>query len=241
MKTRKKPAQSSQDRWLVSYADFITLLFAFFVVLYASAQVDKKRVGQLSEAIQTAFDELGPFPQRGGKPRAQPSSADVTVKPRLDLIPQPDDTAKLEDDLKGALAKEIGRQEVSIYVGPEGLVLSLREAGFFDTASDRLRPEAAAALDQVARVLIRQPHSIRVEGHTDNVPIHNEHFASNWELSTARATEIVRLLITEHDFSPQRLSVAGYAEFHPATDNDSEEGRKKNRRVDIVVLRDPYP
>jgi chemotaxis protein MotB len=120
------------------------------------------------------------------------------------------------------------------------LVLSLREAGFFDTGSALLRPDAVPAFDAMANVLNEQPHFFRIEGHTDNVPIHNERFASNWELSTARATEIVRLLVTKYGFQPETLSAAGYAEFHPATDNATEDGRRTNRRVDVVVLKDGF-
>lgn len=235
MKSRRKPLHSNRERWLVSYADFITLLFAFFVVLYASAQVDKRRVTELSAAIQSAFQELGPFPQGsagGSTPKEQ-----FVDKPRVESSAGGDFT-KLENDLKHALARQIERQDVTVYVGSEGLVLSLREAGFFDSASERLRPEGYAGLREVVKVLSEQSHALRIEGHTDNVPIHNSRFASNWELSTARATEIVRFLITEQNFPPERLSAAGYAEFHPVADNLTEEGRRKNRRVDIIVLRE---
>jgi len=121
-------------------------------------------------------------------------------------------------------------------MGDDGLVLSLREAGFFATASAEIRPEAFSAFDTIARALTARTYRLRVEGHTDNVPIHNGRFASNWELSTARATEVVRLLVVQYRFRPENLSAAGYSEFHPQGDNSTDAGRQANRRVDIVVM-----
>jgi chemotaxis protein MotB len=142
----------------------------------------------------------------------------------------------LQEQLKQTLAVEIEKKEVSIHMGPEGLVLSLREVGFFDSGSAAMRPQALAAFSRVVKILQEEPHRLRIEGHTDNIPIHTRRFASNWELSTARATEVVRLLIMRYDFSPDRLSAAGYGEFHPVADNSTLDGRQSNRRVDVVVL-----
>jgi chemotaxis protein MotB len=116
------------------------------------------------------------------------------------------------------------------------LVVSLREIGFFESGSAEIRPSSEAAIHRLAAALAAQENNIRIEGHTDNVPIHNARFASNWELSTARATNITRLFVTGYNFPPFRLSAAGYAEFHPAAANSTIEGRATNRRVDIVIL-----
>ena len=118
----------------------------------------------------------------------------------------------------------------------EGLVISLQEMGFFESGSAELRANSEAAVARIAGVLSAQTNNVRIEGHTDNVPIHNSQFASNWELSTARATEMIRLFIIQYDLPATRLSAAGYAEFHPAASNDTVAGRARNRRVDIVVL-----
>jgi len=142
----------------------------------------------------------------------------------------------LQKQLTGALGPEIQRREVVLKAQREGLVVSLREIGFFDSGSADVRPASEAAVRRIAEVLSAQPNNVRIEGHTDNVPIHNSHFASNWELSTARATEMTRLFITHYNFPATRLSAAGYAEFHPVASNDTVEGRAQNRRVDIVVL-----
>jgi chemotaxis protein MotB len=260
MSRRKRhPAHANHERWLVSYADFITLMFAFFVVMFSSAQVDQRKVGKISRAIQEAFQQLGIFdtsntrmplsatePMPLSKTQLIENVAHTENMQRLvDSSPgtlgtgvQPGGLADLRRELERVLGPEIRRKEVAIEVKREGLVVSLREIGFFDSGSAELRPDSEAAMARIGQALAQLPNNVRVEGHTDNVPIHTARFASNWELSTARATEIVRLFITRFDLPPARLSAGGYAEFHPAAPNDSAEGRTLNRRVDIVVLPD---
>jgi chemotaxis protein MotB len=249
----------NHDRWLVSYADFITLLFAFFVVLYASSQVDHRRVGQLALAIQVAFQEMGVFqasntqvPLNNQDP--MPFSAvqaveNMKLNARMGrLVASPKDApgtstengdlADLQRELSEALAVQIERQEVSMRREPDGLVVSLREVGFFESGSAQMKTSSQVVFDRVAELLRKHAYHLRIEGHTDNVPIHNAQFSSNWELSTARATEIVRILIVRNGFSPSLLSAAGYAEYHPVTANTTASGRGMNRRVDIVILRE---
>ena len=261
MKDRRRPAPHiSHERWLVSYADFVTLLFAFFVVLYASAQIDKKKAIQLSGAIEDAFQHLGVFqnelrgqaeiPANGALPaEASPGSGPAQNLSRLPgpAQGQPDKVRKKENldairaELEKALAAEIKRNEVALHMESDGLVLSLREAGFFDSGSATIKPGAEDAFSRVALILQEHPCAVRIEGHTDTVPIHTSQFASNWELSTARATEMVKTLIENHGVSAERLSASGYAEFHPVASNDSAKGRQLNRRVDVVILTTPLP
>jgi chemotaxis protein MotB len=125
---------------------------------------------------------------------------------------------------------------VALHRESEGLVISLREFGFFNSGSASLRPSAIPALDRIASILSIRTCRLRIEGHTDNVPIHTAQMASNWELSTARSTELARLLIVRYGFAPQRLSAAGYAEYHPIASNQTPQGRAQNRRVDLVIL-----
>jgi chemotaxis protein MotB len=134
------------------------------------------------------------------------------------------------------LAPEIKQHTVAVQARKEGIIVSLREVGFFDSGSSAVRPSAMSAVDRLAGVVAPRPEDLRIEGHTDNVPIHNAHFPSNWELSTARATEVVKLFIFRYHVMPSRLSAAGYAEFHPMDDNSTLEGRARNRRIDIVIL-----
>jgi chemotaxis protein MotB len=146
------------------------------------------------------------------------------------------DTEALKKQLGDALGDEIRKKKVQMRVGPDGLVVSLREIGFFDSGEAKLLPEAKPTITRLAKVLEQRDFEIRVEGHTDNVPIHTARFNSNWELSTERATEVVSMLVDEYGFDPRDVSVAGYAEYRPVVSNDTEEGRKANRRIDLVVI-----
>ena len=216
MKRRRLSDQISHERWLVSYADFVTLLFAFFVVMYASAQMDQRKAGRLSVAIESAFQQLGIFQTDGHKPGNIPHQIPLSGNrtPGGDQ-PVKQDLTAIQGELENVLAQEIKRNEVGLHLEPDGLVISLREAGFFDSGSATMKAQAEDAFRRVAQILQEHPYGVRIEGHTDTVPIHTAQFASNWELSTARATELVKVLIEQHGIAAERLSAAGYAEFHP--------------------------
>jgi len=242
MRRRKKRApHASHDRWLVSYADFITLLFAFFVVMYSTAQVDHKKAGQLATAIQLGFQQLGAYPSPSGSNSYlvdQPHTDQSLIAPALPLQEETGGLADLRKELEQALAPEISRNEVGVRAARDGLVISLREAGFFDSGSANFKAGSQPAFSRMAAILGAHKYNLRIEGHTDNVRIHNAQYNSNWELSTARSTEIIRLLIMKYGIASQRLSAGGYAEFHPITSNATDAGRALNRRVDVVVLSD---
>lgn len=256
MARKRKPEHANHERWLVSYADFITLLFAFFVVLYASSAADKNKMGALAEAIENAFQTMGAMPgttlgpplDRSAGTAGSPDQTNHTASKPEDLArliankkkaaatDQGPPIDSLKSELEKMLAMEIERRSVAVRVGPEGLVISLRELGFFPSGSANIRSEAKPTLERIATLLRSKECMLRVEGHTDNVPIHTARFNSNWELSTSRATEMVKLLIDEYDFPSQNLSAAGFGEYHPIMTNDSAEGRSLNRRVDIIIL-----
>lgn len=143
---------------------------------------------------------------------------------------------KVREQLQKVLADQIRNKQVGVHGSREGLVISLKEVGFYESGSASLMPGALPVLVKIAHILLPRGEFIRVEGHTDNVPIHNSTFGSNWQLSTARAANMIELLITRFGFAPNRLSAAGYAEYHPLATNDTAQGRAENRRVDIVVL-----
>jgi chemotaxis protein MotB len=246
----KKRAQVSHERWLVSYADFVTLLFAFFVVLYSTSRVDNKKVVQVSVAIHGAFQELGAFPG-GGQVVAAGVAGDPTGVTLPSLAPTQlaaapagseaggdggVDVDQLKRELEEALGDQIKRHEIEMRVTPEGLVVSLHEVGFFSSGAAELLKDGQAPLGRIAHILNAKGFQIRVEGHTDNVPIHTPHFKSNWELSTARATEVVALLVERYGFDPMQVSAAGYSQYRPIASNESEEARRINRRVDLVVV-----
>ena len=249
----KKHAHANHERWLVSYADFITLMFAFFVVLYASSQADSRKAAAVAASIKGAFQQLGVFtgsaPGDVGVPGTPgPVHPEMTDAP-LHLIKVAGNSDKgkgsigfginveeLRQELESALGAEIQKHEVQMRVTPEGLVVSLREVGFFNSGEAELLSDGRDTLTRIATILGGRGFEIRVEGHTDNVPIHTARFKSNWELSTARATQVVSLLIEEHGFDPMLISAAGYSEYRPVADNDTAQGRAANRRVDLVVV-----
>src|SRR5262249_18381632 len=154
---------------------------------------------------------------------------------------KPEDFAALQKELEKLLSPEIKRREVALRLDADGLIISLREIGFFDSGSAQVKPQAVGTVHRVASFLEARNCSLRIEGHTDNVPIHTPSFASNWELSTARATTLVKLLIEGEGFAPERLSAAGYGEFHPVAENSSTLGQQMNRRVDIVIVPQAFP
>ncbi len=240
MSRRKKHVSHvNHERWLVSYADFITLLFAFFVVMYATAQVDKKKMNHLAVAIRVAFKQMGTLPPATDAVLEIPEVA--TTRPitsrAILLQPEQEDLSDLRDRLEKTLSAEISVGKVAVRDQPDGLVVSLRETGFFDSGSAGVKPGATSSLTRIADLLTQRTNRIRIEGYTDDQPIHNSKFNSNWELSTARATEMIRLLIQKYSFDPGRLSAGGYANYHPIADNITSEGRALNRRVDVVILR----
>ena len=143
---------------------------------------------------------------------------------------------RMQKQLQSSLAAQIGRHTVSVTPTKEGIVVSLKEAGFFDSGSAALRPEAIPTLNEIVKVIGPSQLRVRIEGHTDDVPIHTAQYDSNWELSTSRATEIIKLLITKYSITPNRLSASGYGEYFPVASNRTAEGRSQNRRVDLVIL-----
>ncbi len=246
MNPHSQKGRIGHDRWLVSYADFITLMFAFFVVLYAYANASQKKQVAVSAAIQSAFRSMGIFPAAASKaskisggPGAGESGLPMNAVMEEDLLSPAQvkqDLNRIGSQLTQTLANQVANRTVSIHMGPEGLVISLREAGFFNSGSATPKPQALPTIRQIAATLSRTPYDVRIEGFTDNVPIHNAQFDSNWELSTARATSITRLFLKLKTIPPDRLSAAGYAQYHPVASNATPEGRAENRRVDLVVL-----
>jgi chemotaxis protein MotB len=220
----------------------MTLLFALFVVLFASSHHDRKTIQRVSSAVKNGFQEMGAFSGSNlpsGIPLRSCSAFSPTDVGGAMPTKAPDpgiDVAELQRKLGKALGKEIESHEVVLRMTPEGFVVSLHELGFFDSGNARLLPGAADKIKRIAAVLMQYGLDMRVEGHSDNVPIHNAEFASNWDLSTARATAVAMMLLNDSGFDPERMSIAGYGQYHPSQSNDTPEGRQANRRVDIVIL-----
>jgi len=247
---RKKAPEkaANHERWLVSYADFITLLFAVFVCLYAMSQTDKAKVESLVSSIRDSFGHVkkGATSERiniveSSDVRKIPAIKPETLSPGrggedLKIATKNRSRAEVKDFYASVLKSNGAQDKASVQITKRGMVVSLKEAGFFDSGSADVKPSSMALMDVVAKALAPFSNPIRVEGHTDNIPISSPAFKSNWELSTSRATNVVRTLTEGYGFPPQTISAVGYGEFRPIADNNTIEGRMKNRRVDIVLL-----
>jgi chemotaxis protein MotB len=244
VRKKRHEEHANHERWLVSYADFITLLFAFFVVMFAISQVDAQKLGRFVESVNVAFELKGVFPDASPHAiRDTNSGTSIGVganiaPPRVNVLPPKAPSKRsqrLQKSVQGLLGTALA-DKVRLRMDTRGVTVSLSEAGFFDTGSAVVRADSLATLREIGEALKEDDSPIAVEGHTDNVPIHTAAFPSNWELATARATAIVRYMIDEMHYDPARLSATGFAEFRPAGDNATAEGRGLNRRVDLVVL-----
>ena len=226
----RRPIHSARDRWLVSYADFMTLLFAFFATMYAISSVDAKKLSSVAKAMQVAFDDVP-------KPRApQPSGAGVLPGSATVIAGEPDRTsAQVEAVVRRELAAELANDRLQLIVDRRGVTLSIPESGTFAIGRDELSEMAQVLVGRVAQTLKGFPNAVRVEGHTDNVPIHTVRFQSNWDLSAARSSRVVEFLIAR-GLEAERLSATGYGEFHPRVPNGSAAARASNRRIDLVIL-----
>lgn len=234
---RKKKEQghsASSERWLVSYADLITLLLIFFVVMYALSNIDAKKFESMAISMANAM---------GGGQSVLPNPG-VAIPPG---VSNPDAAATEANDLerlRAQLQEYIDQQglsgNVTVRLEERGIVVSFQDVALFPLGSAEIAPEARVFIDQIGEILMVTTQFIRVEGHTDDLPISTRDFPSNWELSTARANSVVQALIRDLGFPQQRLSVTGYGEFRPQAPNTTMENRQQNRRVDIVVLRSRY-
>ncbi len=287
-KKHKHPEHVNNERWLVSYADFITLLFAFFVVLFSSSQVDRSKTNKMSLAIQAAFSSFSIFKERAGKlsvftagengaveeqagkgrsvilskvqmPLKREDTyesillpakieyldegfiADITGDEELSsnagyLSSEEQALAKAQRDIMGLLEKKKFKNKVSVRQDERGVVLSIRDIGLFENGDEILSPQSKELLSGLGYILSIIPNQIRIEGHSDNQTPTNLKYESNWELSVFRSTFIVRWLIKTFNLDPTRFVAVGYGEYRPIADNATEEGRKLNRRIDIILL-----
>lgn len=278
-KHKKHEEHANHERWLVSYADFITLLFAFFVVMFSASQVDRSKTNKLALAVEAAFSTFSIFKDSGGQLNimASPSKVSSTSSSATssktyvaseegDPIFMPpaiyNDEEKVVDSTKGdgSLSEHTGvptseeealgrtqrnliemidkkKLQGAVVVGTDerGIVISLREAGIFDSGAEKMTPISYEILEGVGRILARLPNQVRIEGHSDNQKVAGN-FPSNWELSAARASNVLRWLIDRYELEPARFSAVGYGEYRPSVSNETPEGRMRNRRVDIIIL-----
>lgn len=228
MKRRYRPSEDDEenlDRWLLTYADLITLLLAFFIVMYSMSQLDAKKFGKMTEALTGVL--------RGGDSILnEQGDATKTGHGLLNI----GDLKMIQRHVEARFKSANEELEITTQVSERGLVIHVMESALFKPGSADLVPKAQRVLDVVADMAKPLPNHLRIEGHTDNTPIRTAVYPSNWELSSARATEVVRYLTDEHGIPPSRISALGYGQYRPVAPNNTAENRAKNRRVDIVVL-----
>jgi chemotaxis protein MotB len=247
MARKKHKAHENHERWLVSYADFITLMFAFFVVMFAASQADKGKAQQVSDSVKKALEGekmsamlaaiLGGTVGDTGKGNAmlrgpggaQRAPEEKKTQPLAELVPS---LQVLSEELK----KEIDSGQIKLSMQPRGLVVSFNQAALFPSGEDVISTDAYDGLEKVAAAINKIPNPVRLEGHTDSVPIRTARFHSNWELSAARSIALLELLSTRLGVLRERMSIAGYADSAPVASNETEDGRAHNRRADIVIL-----
>ncbi len=256
MPRRKKVEEHvNHERWLVSYADFITLLFAFFVVMYSISSVNEGKYRVLSDTLEAVFTDdprsldpiqVGKLSRGQGERSPDPGAVEPTQNV-LELPPTalpitppiPEETIQTIDNisrqLDEALADLIEDEDVIIKKGDDWLELEIKSKVLFDSGDSRLGRSAIPVIGKVATILNTSANPVQVEGFTDNNPINTPKFPSNWELSAARAASVVHLL-DRYGVKPERMSAIGYGEFQPVASNSTESGRQKNRRVVLVVL-----
>jgi len=229
---RKKSEEDKEnlERWLLTYADLITLLLAFFIMLYVFSKQDTRKYDAMTMQLKAIFSGGTGVVDEGGRTgsrtieSANEGPSDIEIR------------RQLEKEIKELVRAEGLRENISVITDERGIVIRIMDKAFYDTGKADLKENARATLDRIAPVIKGIPNEIRIEGHTDNVPISTYEFKSNWELSVRRATEVVKYLIESGGIFPDRISAAGYAEYRPVAENDSEANRALNRRIEIIVL-----
>jgi len=231
MKLKKRQESENSERWLLTYSDLITLLMIFFVVMYASSSVSTTKYAALAKSLNGVL--------AGGSNII--GSDGSTVSPDIitpDAVAQMTEAQKLSDlkkEVDGILAQSGVGTAVQTNIEERGLVITFADSVFFNSGQAIIRPEMKTTIDKLAVSLKAMNNSIRVEGHTDNVPVTGL-YSSNWELSGARAANVVQYLIVVNGLPPTKLSLAGYGEYKNIAPNDTEAGRSKNRRIEIVII-----
>ena len=229
----QKPERSSGSRWEIVYSGFVLILLCFFIMLSSFSTMQEAKVMQFVKSFVTAVSIL----PRGAKLE----SGQVVLSDSADLVDSRSELAKIFNTLE-ELAYEFNLvKEINLAMTREGLVMRMSEHTLFGLGSADIADEAVPLLQKVGAIISKTDYLIRIEGHTDNLPIRTERYPSNWELSTARAVNVLRYFIKHHNIDPRRLAAEGFSEFHPLVANDTVENRKKNRRVEIIFIKKEGP
>jgi len=228
--------EHADETWLIPYADLLTLLLALFIVLYASSTIDQTKFNAMAEAFYKEIAEGG-----GYKYLLIRDPSDQTSPPAPDQQVTEDESLKsLEVVLHQMLVEQGLDSMVTTSIDDRGLVISMNDAVLFDPGYAVIKEQYRDVLIRIGETIDRLPNYIRIEGHTDNIPQKSDLYPTNWELSTGRATSVLRLFVDYSHISPEKLSAVGYGEWRPIADNSTPEGRSKNRRVDVIILNSRY-
>ncbi len=241
---KREEEHENHERWLVSYADFITLLFAFFTVLYATSQHDLKKQEEFEKSIRKYFSGGGP--NSGENPSefvAETDNRSMLEAPIKTFPPASAGPREIQDYVQRVLKKSMDQGELQdtiqeIHHDTIGARIQLAASSLFASGSADLKVSSAAALDQIGALLKDSKRRLIIEGHTDSEPVHNVKFASNWELSALRATKVLRYLAARDGIDPKTMTAVAYADQKPVAPNDTEEHRAKNRRIEILIVSD---
>lgn len=241
-KKKQKEEEHINESWLIPYSDLLTLLLALFIVLFASSQIDQKKFEQIAYSFNAALtggtgvlEFQKPIEQeyRPSQPKQQNNNNDPKALEKQDK----EELHKLQEKIDTYIAKEHLNGKLQTSLTEEGLAITILDDILFDSGSAEVRPEDRQLAKEISQLLaMNPPRNIIISGHTDNVPIHNAQFASNWELSVMRAVNFMKVLLENPKLDPRRFSAKGYGEFKPIASNDTPEGRAKNRRVEILIL-----
>lgn len=234
-KKHKQHEEEGGEAWLLPYSDLMTLLLAVFIVLFAVGQVDKPKAEQMSdeftEQMMTESYAAEKMSNREEKTQAEGAAEGESEQQQME---------KLKAELDAKLQSENLSASVKTSIDGRGLVITLSNAIIFDPGSAEIKKENEDTLLEIADMVTVMDNFIRIEGHTDDVPMNSVEFPSNWDLSAARAANVVRLITSKTNLSPEKLIAVGYGEYRPVEDNSTEDGRGKNRRIDIIVLSEKY-
>lgn len=241
LKKRKHVEHENHERWLVSYADFITLLFAFFVVLYATSEADVKKQQQVQEEMKKQFSGFFGSGQPDGHYNTDSSHTSLIPPPLPTYPPVGSGVQEEKDYVQRKLRRELDEDEYqdvveAIHPDAYGVRIKLDSGSIFPSGSADLRGDAVLALEKIGRLLRDSNRKIIIEGHTDSQPVGKGPYPSNWELSAARATKIARFLVQRLKVDPSKVIPIAYAANKPVATNATAEGRAKNRRIEILII-----
>lgn len=220
--------KTNKERWLLTYSDMITLLMIFFILLYTISSVNSTKFLQVATSLNKTFEGTNYV-------IGQYSGNSI-----INSIQSNNNENNIETKLNEFIKQNNLQNMVTYRIDERGLVISLNDALLFDTGSADIKPEQKTTLMRIGNMLKTMPNYIRVEGYTDDVPINNDKFHSNWELSVIRATNVVKILVDDVNMDPKKISVVGYGEYRPIVPNDNDKNRQLNRRVDIVIMNTDY-